>query len=114
MAKRKVYYTVVKLAPNVSSWCDMKNSIYLSRPNKMSKRLKKDCDMEMINKGVEAGLIKLQTCFEEVEIIVPKQKRQKPVEKVEEPKEESKAASESHMPSGQVEEIKNKDVEEDK
>lgn len=53
-------YFVIKLMPNVPSWCDKKNNIYLTRPNKMSKRLKADCDMTAINKGVKAKLIKLE------------------------------------------------------
>lgn len=67
MADEKVHYTIVKLAHNVSSWCDRKNNIYLSRPNKMSKRLKEGCDMEMINKGVEAGLLILEVRCEKQE-----------------------------------------------
>ncbi len=59
-------YMVVKLAPNVSSWCDMENNIYLSRPNKVSRRLKEGCDMKMINKGVKAGLLILETHREEI------------------------------------------------
>jgi hypothetical protein len=70
-------YRVVKLAPNVSSWCDKENNIYLSRPNKMSKRLKEDCDMKMINKGVKAGLLFLEVHCEEQE-----QKHEEKVEKV--------------------------------
>ena len=68
-------YMVVKLAPNVSSWCDKENNIYLSRPNKVSRRLKEGCDMKMINKGVKAGLLILETHHEEVkEDPVSKQK----------------------------------------
>ena len=65
MADEKIYYTIVKLAPHVSSWCDIENNIYLSRPNKMFKRLKEGCDMKMINKGVKAGLIILEVRCEE-------------------------------------------------
>ena len=68
-------YMVVKLAPNVSSWCDKENNIYLSRPNKVSRRLKEGCDMKMINKGVKAGLLILETHREEIkEDPVSKQK----------------------------------------
>lgn len=62
----KIYY-VIKLAPHVSSWCDLENNIYLSVPNKTSKRLKEGCDMKMINKGVKAGLIILKECCDKVE-----------------------------------------------
>jgi hypothetical protein len=58
-------YMVVKLAPNVSSWCDKENNVYLSRPNKVSRRLKEGCDMTMINKGVKAGLIIVEVRCEE-------------------------------------------------
>jgi hypothetical protein len=71
MADEKIYYTIVKLAPNVSSWCDIENNIYLSRPNKMFKRLKEGCDMKMINKGVKAGLIILEVRCEEDEPNTP-------------------------------------------
>jgi hypothetical protein len=69
--EEKVYYTVVKLAPNVSAWCDIENNIYLSRPNKTFKRLKEGCDMKMINKGVKAGLIILEVRCEEDEPNTP-------------------------------------------
>ena len=55
MAKKT--YMIIKLAPQVASWCDRENNIHLSRPNKTSRRLKDGCDMKMINKGVKAGLI---------------------------------------------------------
>ena len=61
----KIYYTIVKLAPHVSSWCDTENNIYLSTPNKTFKRLKEGCNMTMINKGVKAGLIILEVRCEE-------------------------------------------------
>ena len=67
----KQYYTVVKLAPHVSSWCDIENNIYLSIPNKTFKRLKEGCDMKMINKGVKAGLIILEVRCEEDEPNTP-------------------------------------------
>lgn len=63
----KKSYFVVKLAPNVSSWCDIKNNIYLSMPNKVSKRLKEGCDMKMIKRGVKAKLLLLEEHFEEIE-----------------------------------------------
>lgn len=61
----KVYYTIVKLAPHVSSWCDTENNIYLSTPNKTFKRLKEGCNMAMINKGVKAGLVIVEVRCEE-------------------------------------------------
>ena len=61
----KIYYTIVKLAPHVSSWCDTENNIYLSTPNKTFKRLKEGCNMTMINKGVKAGLIIVEVRCEE-------------------------------------------------
>lgn len=51
--KRKI----VKLAPQVPSWCDINNNIYLSTNGNREKELKDDCDMRFINKGVKAGLI---------------------------------------------------------
>lgn len=51
--KRKI----VKLAPQVPSWCDINNNIYLSTNGNREKELKEDCDMRFINKGVKAGLI---------------------------------------------------------
>jgi beta-glucosidase-like glycosyl hydrolase len=76
-------YIVVKLAPNVSSWCDKENNICLSRPNKVSKRLKEGCDMKMINKGVKAGLLILETHREEI--------KENPISKKEEIIKEVKA-----------------------
>ena len=92
----KIYYTIVKLAPHVSSWCDTENNIYLSTPNKTFKRLKEGCDMKMINKGVKAGLIYLVEQEEEIqeakparsakeimeEVRAKKTKKAKPVEEV--------------------------------
>ena len=68
MAKKKQFYTIIKLAPNVSAWCDPSNNIYLSKGRRTSQRLKDDCDMKMINKGVKAGLVMLKQCEEEVEV----------------------------------------------
>lgn len=88
MAKKT--YMIIKLAPQVASWCDRENNIHLSRPNKTSRRLKDGCDMKMINKGVKAGLIMLIPCEEEiVEEVKPQPqpkkapKKVKPVEQVE-------------------------------
>ena len=50
---------IIKLAPNVSAWCDAKNKIYLTRPNKVSKEIPADIDMTNIEKGVKAGLIRI-------------------------------------------------------
>ena len=75
-------YTIIKLAPNVSSWCDRENNIYLSRPNKMSKRLKEGCDMKMIDKGVKAGLIFLEEHIEKQKQVVVPEEKQEPVQVV--------------------------------
>lgn len=79
---RKSYF-VVKLAPNVSSWCDIKNNIYLSMPNKVSKRLKEGCDMKMIKRGVKAKLLLLEEHFEEIEEEVVQEAPVEPVKVVE-------------------------------
>lgn len=71
-------YFVVKLAPQVSAWCDKENNIYLSRPNKVSKRLKEGCDMKMINKGVKAGLIFLEEHVKEQPVKPEVKKEVKP------------------------------------
>lgn len=79
---RKSYF-VVKLAPNVSSWCDIKNNIYLSMPNKVSKRLKEGCDMKMIKRGVKAKLLLLEEHFEEIEEEVVQEAPVEPVKTAE-------------------------------
>lgn len=61
----KQYYTVVKLAPHVSSWCDINNNIYLSMSKRPYRRIEEGCDMTMINKGVKAGLIIVEVRCEE-------------------------------------------------
>lgn len=71
MAEEKVYYTVVKLAPNVSAWCDTSNNIYLSMTKRPFKRLKEGCNMTMINKGVKAGLIIIEVRCEDDEPNTP-------------------------------------------
>ena len=95
--KKKQNYFIIKLAPNVSAWCDPSNNIYLSRGRKDSKRLPDNCDMKMINKGVKAGLVLVKLCEEEiveyVEVKEPVKKEVKePVveEKVEEQQVEEK------------------------
>lgn len=50
---------IIRLAPNVSAWCDAKNNIYLTRPKKPFRSLPEDIDMTNINKGIKAGLIKI-------------------------------------------------------
>lgn len=51
---------IIKLAPNVSSWCDPTNHIYLTMPNKMSKEIPEGVDMTNIEKGIKAGLIRMK------------------------------------------------------
>jgi hypothetical protein len=51
---------IIRLAPNVPSWCDIKNNIYLTRPQKPFRSLPDDIDMTNINKGIKAGLIILE------------------------------------------------------
>lgn len=110
-------YIVVKLAPNVSSWCDKENNIYLSRPNKVSRRLKENCDMKMINKGVKAGLLILETHREEIkedpiskqEEIVKEIKAKRAKKKAEEVKVEVNIVEEEEK---EKEEESNKDKEE--
>lgn len=82
-------YFVVKLAPQVSAWCDKENNIYLSRPNKVSKRLKEGCDMKMINKGVKAGLIFLEEHVKE-QLVKPEVKKEVKPEPVVVPEPEVK------------------------
>jgi hypothetical protein len=73
---------IIKLMPHVSAWCDIKNNIHLSAPNKMKKIIDGNCDLENINKGVNEKLIKL-------EIIEDKAKQiEKPVEEKAEPKKD--------------------------
>ena len=50
---------IIRLAPNVPSWCDIKNNIYLTRPQKSFRSLPDDIDMTNINKGIKAGLIRI-------------------------------------------------------
>ncbi len=50
---------IIRLAPNVSAWCDAKNNIYLTRPQKPFRSLPEDIDMTNINKGLKAGLIRI-------------------------------------------------------
>ena len=50
---------IIRLAPNVSAWCDAKNNIYLTRPKKPFRSLPEDIDMTNINKGLKAGLIRI-------------------------------------------------------
>lgn len=50
---------IIRLAPNVSAWCDAKNNIYLTRPKKLFRSLPEDIDMTNINKGLKAGLIRI-------------------------------------------------------
>ena len=111
MAKKT--YMIIKLAPQVASWCDRENNIHLSRPNKTSRRLKDGCDMKMINKGVKAGLLILETHHEEVkEDPVSKQKE---IVKEIKAKRAKKKAEEIEVEINIIEEEKeedNKDKEE--
>lgn len=50
---------IIRLAPNVPSWCDIKNNLYLTRPQKPFRSLPDDIDMTNINKGIKAGLIRI-------------------------------------------------------
>ena len=110
-------YMVVKLAPNVTSWCDKENNIYLSRPNKVSRRLKEGCDMKMINKGVKAGLLILETHREVIKVepvskqeeIVKEIKAKRAKKKAEEVKVEINIIEEEKEIK---EEVNNKDKEE--
>lgn len=100
MAKKT--YKVVRLMPNVSSWCDLENNIYLTKPNKTFKRLQDGCDMKMINKGVKAGLISLEEHVEEIKE-VKSRARKVPVEPI---KEEVVEIKVDVTPVKPVEEVK--------
>ena len=73
---------IVRLMPNVTSWYDAKNKIYLTRPTKPFRSIPEDIDMTNIIKGVKAKLIKV----DEIEIPEPKQEEFKIEVKVAEPK----------------------------
>lgn len=73
---------IVRLMPNVTSWCDAKNNIYLTRPKKPFRSLPEDIDMTNIIKGVKAKLIMI----DELEIPEPKQEEIQIEVKVAEPK----------------------------
>ena len=73
---------IVRLMPNVTSWYDAKNKIYLTRPTKPFRSIPEDIDMTNIIKGVKAKLIKV----DEIEIPEPKQEEVKIEVKVAEPK----------------------------
>jgi hypothetical protein len=73
---------IVRLMPNVTSWYDAKNKIYLTRPTKPFRYIPEDIDMTNIIKGVKAKLIKV----DEIEIPEPKQEEVKIEVKVAEPK----------------------------
>lgn len=47
----------LKLAPNVTAWCDEVNHIYLRRPNRVCKDIFENANLEPIMKGVEAGYV---------------------------------------------------------
>ncbi len=114
MAK-KIIYTVVKLAPQVSSWCDKDNNIYLSVPNKTSKRLKEGCDMKMINKGVKAGLIYLVEQEEEIQEAKPARSAKEIMEEVKAKKvKKAKPAEEVKVEVNIVEEEKKEEDNNDK
>lgn len=67
---------IIKLAPQVSAWCDAKNNIYLSKNGRKQKELREDIDMKAINKGLKAGLI------------IMEEHEEKKIKKVEIPKEQ--------------------------
>lgn len=105
---------IVRLMPNVTSWYDAKNKIYLTRPTKPFRSIPEDIDMTNIIKGVKAKLIKV----DEIEIPEPKQEEVKIEVKVAESKtkrvrkkREEAAAKEEVKEEVAVEE-KNDDKEE--
>ena len=107
---------IVRLMPNVTSWYDAKNKIYLTRPTKPFRSIPEDIDMTNIIKGVKAKLIKV----DEIEIPEPKQEEVKIEVKVAEPKtkkvrkkkEEAAAKEETAVKEEVVVEEKNDDKEE--
>lgn len=111
---------IVKLMPHVSAWCDIKNNIHLSAPNKMKKIIDGNCDLENINKGVNEKLIKLEIIEDKVKQIekpVESKKAEQKKEKVQievqckEPKVEKKESAKKKIKKAK-EEVKEKVVEE--
>lgn len=47
----------LRLAPNVTAWCDEVNHIYLRRPQHTCKDIMEGADLEPIMKGVNAGYV---------------------------------------------------------
>ena len=47
----------LKLAPNVTAWCDEVNHIYLRRPQHTCKDIMAGVDLEPITRGVNAGYV---------------------------------------------------------
>ena len=47
----------LRLAPNVTAWCDEVNHIYLRRPQHTCKDIMEGTDLEPIMKGVNAGYV---------------------------------------------------------
>lgn len=79
--KRIEKHYIVKLAPNVSAWCDLSGAIHLSRGQMTSVCLPEDYDMRHIKKGVKAGLLILNEIEKEVIEIVEVEVEDEVVEK---------------------------------
>lgn len=108
---------IIKLAPNVSAWCDAKNNIYLTRPKKVFRSLPEDIDMTNINKGLKAGLIRIDDLeIPEAKPIPEVKVEVKIVEPEVEVKEEAVEQPKPKKPRKKkvVEEVKEDVVEEEK
>lgn len=98
---------IVRLMPNVTSWYDAKNKIYLTRPTKPFRSIPEDIDMTNIIKGVKAKLIKV----DEIEIPEPKQEEVKIEVKAAEPKpKKAKKKREEAAVKEEVKEVKEEEV----
>jgi aldehyde:ferredoxin oxidoreductase len=56
----------VRLCPNTPAWSNVENNIFLSKARRKESDVYEGCDMEMIMKAVEAGLIEFKEIKQEV------------------------------------------------
>lgn len=50
----------VRLCPNTPAWSNVENNIFLSKARRKEANIYEGCDMEMIMKAVESGLIEFK------------------------------------------------------
>jgi hypothetical protein len=97
----------VRLCPNTPAWSNMELNIFLSKSKRKECNVFEGCDMSIIMKAVESGMIEFKEVKEVKEAApAPKASKKKTSEIVQEAKKKAKAKKEEVKVDVEVKDVK--------